>query len=233
MAGGRGTRLRPFTAILPKPLVPIGDICILEMVLRQLRYYGFNRVILCVGHKAELIMAVIGDGRRFGLSVSYHRESEPLGTIGAVADMEDLDDNFLVMNGDVCTNLDFGKMLQAHICGGSVATIGTCFRREHLELGVLEANTDGTQVIGFVEKPTYDFLVSMGVNAFHRQIKDMIPRGKYFGFDMLMREMLNRKVPIRTHTHTGSWLDIGRPDDYNKMVEEFSKNPETYLPEGA
>lgn len=113
MAGGKGTRLRPFTAVLPKPLVPIGDLSILEIVLRQLKHYGFKEIIISVGHKAELIMAVVGEGHRFGLKVRYYLEDKPLGTVGALARMENLDDNFLVMNGDICTDLNFMSLFGA------------------------------------------------------------------------------------------------------------------------
>lgn len=231
MAGGKGTRLRPFTAILPKPLVPIGEISILEMVLRQLRFYGFKNIIIAVGHKAELIMAVIGNGSRFGLDITYHYEEKSLGTIGALAYLNSLEDNFLVMNGDICTNLNFRKFLETHIKSNAAATVATYARREKIELGVLNVDESGRRIVGFQEKPTYDFLVSMGVNAFNRSIIDLIPKEKTFGFDDLMRKMLEMKIEIFSYRFDGLWHDIGRVDDYEKMLQDFNANSKVYLPE--
>ncbi len=232
MAGGKGTRLRPYTDILPKPLVPIGEISILELVLRQLKHFGFERALISVGHKAELIMAVIGDGRRFGLEVSYHHEDQPLGTVGALAFLDGLDESFLVMNGDICTNLDFSRLLRAHVDSGAIATVGTYARTERIELGVLEVGPDN-HVVGFTEKPTYDFLVSMGVNALRRDVLTLIPRGEFFGMDDLMLKMLAERVDVRSWRFDGLWHDIGRPDDYLRMLADFEKRPHAYLPEGA
>ena len=128
MAGGKGTRLKPYTAVIPKPLVPVGDMSIIEMVLRQLRGCGFERVKVSVGHKAELLMAIIGNGKKFGLEVDYHQEDKPLGTLGALAEMKGLEDNFLVMNGDICTNLNFREFYQAHVQSGAIAACWTWTR---------------------------------------------------------------------------------------------------------
>lgn len=233
MAGGEGTRLRPFTSVLPKPLIPIGEISILEMVLRQLRYNFFRKIIIAVGHKAELIMAVIGDGRRFGLDVTYHQEDKPLGTLGALAYMQGLEDNFLVMNGDICTNLNFKEFYESHVRSGAMASIGTYARCEKIELGVLTVDKLGQKIIGFQEKPTYDFLVSMGVNAFKRSIIDLIPKGEFFGFDDLMHKALKNNINIRSYQFDGLWHDIGRLDDYERMLQDFKANPTAYLPQGA
>ncbi len=230
MAGGLGTRLRPLTAVLPKPLVPIGDISIMELVLRQLRAAGFESVIISVGYKAELIMAVVGDGTQFGLKVRYHKENQPLGTVGALALIEDLADSFLVMNGDICTNLNFAEIYRDHIASSAAVTVGTFPRREKIELGVLELNSSNDRIVGFREKPTYDFHVAMGVNVFSRRVLDLIPKGEFFGFDMLMHAMLREGVAMRPYVFDGLWLDIGRPDDYNRMVEDYAANPRAYLP---
>ena len=233
MVGGKGTRLRPFTHILPKPLVPVGESSILELVLRQLRFYGFERAILSVGHKAELIMAVVGDGSRFGLEISYHQESTPQGTIGALSAIEALDENFLVMNGDICTNLDFRELLQAHVRSRAVATISTYRRLEKIELGVLHVADGSDRIVGFQEKPVHDLLVSMGVNAFRRSILDFIPQNTFFGFDDLMHALLKSGADVRSRVFDGTWHDIGRPDDYQRMLEDFEKRPSHYLPVGA
>jgi len=233
MAGGSGTRLRPYTAVLPKPLVPIGEISILELVLRQLRWAGFGKVLISVGYKAEIIMAVIGDGSRFNLEVTYHHEDKPLGTVGALAEMDDLSDDFLVMNGDICTNLNFATIYEQHVRDNATATIGTYHREEKVELGVLDLDSNGEYIVSHREKPTYGFDVSMGVNVFNRKVIELIPRGEFFGFDMLMHAMLENDIPVRAYRFDGRWLDIGRPDDYDRMIQEFAENPGAYLPDGA
>lgn len=233
MAGGKGTRLRPFTAVLPKPLVPVGEISILEMVLRQLRYYGFDEVVICVGHKAELIMAVVGDGKRFGLEVRYHLEDKPLGTVGALPQVEGLKENFLVMNGDICCDLDFSLIHRSHVDHGAAATIGCYQREEQIELGVVKLDMEGGEIVGFEEKPIHHLWVAMGVYALNRRVIDLIPRSQFFGFDSLLHRMLAEKIRIRAFQFRGLWLDIGRPDDYEKLLQEFDDHRLAYLPDGA
>lgn len=229
MAGGKGTRLRPYTSVLPKPLVPIGDISILEMVLTQLKHFGFKNIIISVGYKAEIIMAVIGDGERFGLNVTYHFEEIPLGTVGALALMDCLEDDFLVMNGDVCTNLDFHELYKFHKASDSIATVGTYSRHEKIELGVLTIDKN-RKIVGFQEKPEFNFLVSMGIYALSKASIKYIPVNTYFGFDDLMRKFLESKVSVQSYEFIGKWCDIGRPDDYQDFLEEFKKNRQDYLP---
>ena len=220
MAGGEGRRLRPITAVLPKPLVPIGNVSVLEMLLRQLSHQGFDEAVLCVGHKAELVMAAVGDGRRFGLDVRFHREESPRGTVGALTDVADwLDDSFLVMNGDLCTDLDFRQLLERHHANDAPATISAFRREERLELGVLDLTEDGGRLAAFREKPVRDFWVSMGVNALDRSVLDLIPHERPFGFDQLMLAMLESERPVDVFRHEGFWLDIGRPDDYERMLD--------------
>jgi len=147
--------------------------------------------------------------------------------------MKDLEDNFLVMNGDICTTLNFKDLYDAHLQSGAIATIGTYRRMEKIDLGVLEVDHTGKHVVAFREKPVYDFLVSMGVNAFSRKIIKLIPKGEFFGFDSLMLKMLDKQLRIQSYRFSGFWMDIGRPDDYDKFCDEFAKNRSTYLPDGA
>jgi len=233
MAGGKGTRLRPFTNILPKPLVPIGEISTLELVLRQLQFYGFKKIIISVGYKAELIMAVISDGSRFKLDISYHNESKPLGTLGALPLIENLEDNFLVMNGDICTNMNFMELYENHIKSGAKATIGAYARQERVEFGVLKLDKSRKKVIGFQEKPIHDLAVAMGVNVYHKSIVDFIPKNEFFGFDDLMYKMLETNINLRYYLFEGLWHDIGKLDDYEVMLQDFKNNPKAYLPQGA
>ena len=230
MAGGKGTRLRPFTNVLPKPLVPIGEISILELVLRQLRHFGFEDIIIAVGHKAELIMAVIGDGSRLGLRIRYNHEESPRGTIGALAEMEGLEENFLVMNGDICTDMNFADILLNHASSGVTATVATFPRREQIELGVIKLDEQQQYVVSFEEKPTLDVFVSMGVNAFNKSVLDLIPPSSYFGVDSLVLKMIREQIPIRSHQFDGVWHDIGRPDDYQRVLNEYEENPHLLLP---
>ena len=230
MCGGKGTRLRPFTNVLPKPLVPLGDASVLEMVLKQLRHFGFSKVVLAVGYKAEIIMAVIGDGKRFGLEVTYHVEDKPLGTMGALSGIEGLEENFIVTNGDICTDMNFGDFYQSHVSSGATATVGTYNRREKIELGVITIDGSEGAITGFQEKPEFDFKVAMGVNAFNRSILSLIPDHKFFGFDDLMHAMIAGKIDVRSYLFEGLWHDIGRADDYTEVATEFDQNASKYLP---
>lgn len=222
MAGGEGRRLRPITASIPKPLVALGEMSVLELLLHQLRFYGFEEAILCVGHQADLVMAVVGDGRQFGLDVRFHHECEPRGTVGALADVVDwLDDSFLLMNGDLCTDLDYGNLLAYHRTRKSASTVATFRREERLELGVLELDPSESHLVGFHEKPLRHYWVAMGINAFDRNVVDLIPTDDPFGFDHLMGAMLEAERPVGTYHHQGFWLDIGRPDDYERILDQL------------
>lgn len=228
MAGGQGTRLRPFTNVLPKPLVPIGDMSILELVLHQLSSHGFSEVILSVGYKAELIMAVIGDGSRFGLCIEYVHEPEMLGTVGSLRLIPAPADDFLIVNGDVCTDLNFSDVLRAHRSNNALITIASFARHEKIELGVLTVEDE--QIVGFKEKPEFDLVVSMGVYAISRRVVDFVPRQGPFGFDELVLALLDAGAPIANYRFCGSWCDIGRPDDYQWFLHEFESNRGRYLP---
>jgi NDP-mannose synthase len=220
LAGGKGTRLRPYTTTLPKPLVPVGEQPILSIILRQLREAGVNRVVLAVNHLAELIMAFFGTGERFGLKIEYSIEDKPLSTIAPLKLVQDLADNFLVMNGDVLTDLDYSSLFRNHLQNNSQLTIATYERSVHNDFGVL--NLDSTnRVVGFREKPTYHFQVSMGVYALNRSVLDCVPSAQAFGFDDLVLRLLRDGKPINAYRHRGYWLDLGRPDDYDRATQEY------------
>jgi NDP-sugar pyrophosphorylase family protein len=229
LAGGTGRRLLPYTTVLPKPLMPIGDHPILMVILRQLRHYGFNRVTICTGYLHELIHAYIGGSTATGLEISYTRETEPLGTIGPLRLIQKLDDNFLVMNGDILTDLDFSAFLASHIERKAIATIATYQRDVNIDFGVLDRDEKG-KIVAFREKPTYHFNVSMGVYAFSKKILQYVPRDKPFGFDQLMYALTDEKAALFSYPHEGHWLDIGRPDDYARALEEFEKYRDRFLP---
>lgn len=231
LAGGTGSRLAPLTAIIPKPLVPIDKEAIAEILLRQLRYRGVQRVIVSVGYLGHLIEAVLGDGARFGLSIEYQREEKPLSTVGPLALIADrLPDNFLVLNGDVLSDIDFGALLRAHEATGRVLTVATYPKQVKVDLGVLETGADGC-VQRFVEKPTYDFRVSMGVYAMNKRVLSYFSAGQRFGFDDLVLAMLAKGDPVGTFDWGhGRWLDIGRPADYAIAQERFLAERAFYLP---
>lgn len=223
LAGGKGTRLRPYTTCVPKPLVPIGDqYSILEIVLHQLAHYGFQRVTLAIGHMGHLIRAFVGDGSRWGMSVAYLDETSPLGTIGPILGaLDTLPEHFLVMNGDVLTDLNFAELMRVHRASGAPVTVATYAREVRSEFGVLDVAAQ--TITQFREKPVFDFMVSMGIYGMTRATLERYPAGQPFGFDNLILDLLARgEKPASSH-FDGYWLDIGRPDDYDRANTEFEK----------
>ena len=224
LAGGKGVRLRPFTTTLPKPLVPIGDShSILEIVLSQLAGCGFTTVTLAINHLGPLIKAFVGDGSRWGIAVDYAEELVPLSTVGPLFGLRDqLPEQFVVMNGDVLTNLDFGDLLRRHEESGAPLTVATASRSLSVDFGVLE--TTAGRIVGFTEKPTIRYRVSMGVYGMSRRTLDPYPAGKSFGFDELILDLLRDDRRPASYDFAGYWLDVGRPDDYdeaNRKVDEL------------
>jgi mannose-1-phosphate guanylyltransferase len=232
LAGGQGTRLRPFTITLPKPLVPIGDECaILEIVLRQLAHHRFATATLAIGHLGELIEAYVGDGSQWGLRVDYSKEREPLGTIGPVLQVLDrLPEQFLVVNGDTLTDLDYAALLEAHAASGAPITVASARRDVRIEFGVLDVE-DG-RVVGFREKPTLSSMVAVGAYALSRATLERYTPGQQLGFDTLMRDLLERGEAPASFPFDGYWLDIGRPEDYDRANTEFAERRATLLPGG-
>lgn len=222
LAGGKGTRLRPFTTNIPKPVVPVGDMAIMEILLRQLVQAGCERATVAVNHLAHVIMAYFGNGDRFGLDIDYSFETKPLGTIGPLKMMDDLPDNFLVMNGDVLTDLNFSELLDKHIKSGAAGTVATYERDTKIDFGVLKHDESNEhRITHFIEKPIEHFSVSMGVYAFNKRILDLVPADKLFGFDHLMLAMIENAWDVRAYPYNGYWLDIGRPEDYDRANEEW------------
>jgi NDP-mannose synthase len=228
LAGGKGTRLRPYTVSLPKPLVPIGEKPIIEIMLRQLHRAGVRDVTVSVGHLAELMMSFLGDGSQFGLSVRYVREDEPLGTVGPLRLVKDLPENFLLMNGDVLTDLSYKDLFESHVASGARVSISAFRKKVNIDLGVLISNEG--RVTDYVEKPTYTYDVSMGVYAINHSVLSHIPEGKYFDFPMLIHALLKAGEFVRTVPFDGIWLDIGRPADYEEAQKTFAEMGERILP---
>jgi NDP-sugar pyrophosphorylase family protein len=229
LAGGKGTRLRPYTVVLPKPLMPIGEYPILEIIVRQLAFHGFGHITITVNHQAEIIKAFFGDGSKWNTYIDYSLEDRPLSTMGPLRLIGDLPENFLVMNGDVLTDMDFDLFYKAHVSAKQLFTISAVERTEVSEYGVL--NVDSSNVLtGFVEKPENHYTVSMGIYMANRRIMSYIPEGIAYGFDRLMLDLLAGSQRVSIHRHDGYWLDIGRPDDYTQAIEEFDRSKDRFLP---
>lgn len=222
LAGGKGTRLKPYTAVLPKPLVPVGDVPVLEIIIRQLRENGFSHITIAVNHLAEIIKAFFGDGSRWGLRIDYSLEPKPLNTMGPLKLITDLPENFLVMNGDVLTDLNYAELYENHIAEKNLFTISAYHRQQKVDFGVLDIGPDG-RLTGFREKPAYEYMVSMGVYMLNRRVLDVIPADTSYGFDELMLELIKRGTPASARPFKGYWLDIGRPEDYEKACSEFER----------
>lgn len=230
LAGGKGTRLRPYTVVLPKPLMPIGEYPILEVIIRQLAQFGFERITLAVNHQADLLKSFFGDGEKWNLKIDYSLEETPLGTIGPLALMQDLPDNFLVMNGDVLCDLNFADFYQEHIASEKIFTISSKPREQFIDYGVLDVDTAGN-LSAFKEKPKTLYEVSMGVYMVSKKILDFVPLNKPYGFDNLMLDLLKEGEKVAVKSHLGYWLDIGRPDDYMQAIEEFDTMKSRFLHE--
>ena len=226
LAGGKGSRLGPYTTVLPKPLLPIGDRAILDVVVRQLRGTGFTDLTCAVGHLAHLIQAVFGDGSDYGVSIRYHHESEPLGTAGPLATIAGLDDSFLLMNGDVLTTLDYRELFRAHKSEGNALTIATHRRVVKTEYGVLRtAGLDGRteRVVAYEEKPEIPYVVSMGVYVAEPSILEHIPRGERFDLPDVVLALIAAGAPVGSYPFDGFWLDIGRHEDYERAIVDYEQ----------
>ena len=221
LAGGQGKRLRPYTVVLPKPLMPIGEYPILEVIIRQLVIQGFTHITLAVNHQAELIKAFFGDGSKWGITIAYSLEDQPLGTMGPLKLIADLPENFLVMNGDILTDLVYADFYNKHVQQGSIFTISSHLREEMIDYGVLQ--TEAGKLTGFKEKPKNTYEVSMGIYMLNKRVLPFIPNDTPYGFDQLMLALLAKKEPVAVNTFTGLWLDIGRPDDYIEAIEQFDQ----------
>ncbi len=228
LAGGKGRRLLPYTTVLPKPLMPIGDYPIIEVILRQLKNCGFSRISICTGYLHELIHAYIDSNKTLGLNIEYSHEETPLGTIGPLRLIKNPDDTFLVMNGDILTDLDYRKLVSEHKKGGAIATVATYQRDVNSDFGVLERNSEN-RIIAFREKPTFHFDVSMGIYVFSKRVLEYVPAKTPFGFDQLMYTLIEKNEVVNSYPHAGYWLDIGRPDDYARSIEEFERYKDCFL----
>ncbi len=233
LAGGLGTRLRPYTVVLPKPLMPVGDRPVLDIVIRQLHAARFDRVTMATGYLAELIEAFFRDGSDYDLPIDYFREHEPLGTVGALGLIDELDDPFLVMNGDILTDLDYGQLLDDHIRSDAIATIATRTTKVQISLGVLDFADpdDSTLLTNYFEKPNIEYESSMGVYCFDPRIREFISPGEHLDFPDLMLRLVHEGEKVRAWRSNDFWLDIGRPEDYEQAQDDIEALRHRLIPE--
>jgi NDP-sugar pyrophosphorylase family protein len=222
LAGGKGTRLLPHTERVPKPLVSIGDDhTILDILIKQLVAQGFTHITIAVNHLADMIIDYVGDGSKWGVKIDYSREEKPLHTIGPITLIPDLPDNFLVINGDTLTDMEYGTFLKEHIERDNPISISVKNREINIEFGVVEFDADN-KLTAFKEKPTHTTHVSIGVNCISRAAIEAVPKDTRYGFDDLLLDNLARHSPIYVNEHNGFWLDIGRPADYQYAIENYA-----------
>lgn len=229
LAGGLGTRLTPYTTTLPKPLMPIGDKPILEIVIRQLKYHGFDHVILAVNHMAELLISYFGDGGQLGVNIEYSREAYPLGTAGPLKLIPESSDIFLAMNGDILTDLNYSDMLASHRASKAIATMGVCPRTVETDLGVVEFDDD-KRLTDYIEKPTHKHWVSMGIYIFEPRTLEFIPKEQRFDLPDLMNLLISAGETVNCFPHEGYWQDIGRIEDYQNAQTDFDRLSGDLLP---
>ncbi|HEX2697183.1 MAG TPA: sugar phosphate nucleotidyltransferase [Anaerolineales bacterium] len=230
LAGGKGTRLAPYTRILPKPLMPIGDMPILEVLLRQMKHAAVDEVIMTVGHLAGLMNAFFKDGSQWGLQISYSLENSPLGTAGPISLIDGLYETFLVTNGDVLTTLDLSELIAFHKSQGATATVAVHRRQVKIDLGVVQLDR-ACQINGYIEKPSYDYVVSMGIYVFEPRVLEYIPYGQYLDFPDLVLKLIGAGEKVVGFPFEGYWKDLGRPDDYEQAAEDFCRMQNLFLPE--
>jgi len=230
MAGGKGTRLYPYSALFPKPLMPLGDMPVLELLLRRMKKAGITEVILAINHLGHLIKSFFGNGSQLGLSIRYSNEDQPLGTAGALGNMIDgLHDTFLVSNGDLLTTMDLVSMTRQHLEIGCDASIGVFQRENKIDFGLIEFDSD-MRLCTYREKPTSMYYVSMGVYVLQREaVRPCIKQGEYLDMPTLLLKMRAANADIRCYHDDCVWLDIGRPDDFALAQSMFERNRELFL----
>jgi len=223
LAGGKGTRLAPYTAVFPKPLMPIDGMPILEVLVRQLAHFQIREIILTVSQQSEpLLAAYFGNGHRYGVKIDYSREEMSLGTAGPLSTVPDLPDTFLVMNGDILTTLDYRRLVRYHHRQGGIVTIAMSEKEVQLEFGVMEFNRR-YRLTRYREKPSFSYSVSMGIYVFEKRILKWIPRGRYLDFPELIQKLIRRGEKVVCFPSNDFWLDIGRHEDYEEAQKRFQE----------
>lgn len=222
MAGGKGKRLYPYTTVLPKPLMPVGDVPILDIVLRQISSFGFRRVTLACGYLCDLIKAYIGGGKRYGLKIDYSVEDKPLGTVGPLSLVKGLNDVFLVMNGDLLTDMNLTEMLKYHRLSKSIATVAVKKRRVMVDYGVIDFDRN-MRILSHREKPVLKYHVGMGICFFEPQVLKFISKNRRFDFPDLVNTFVSKGIPMNVYKSNSYWRDVGRWEDYIAAQREFPR----------
>jgi NDP-sugar pyrophosphorylase family protein len=228
LAGGLGSRLRPYTTVIPKPLMPLGDVPIIEVVIEQLKSHGFSEVIISTGYMADLIMAYLGDGKRWAVRIRYVRESKPLGTAGALKLIKNLASDFLVINGDILTDLNFSKLFKFHQDKRAAATIAVASRVIKTDFGVVEFDRE-KHLTGYFEKPQHQSFVSMGINILNRKAVSLIKNGERIGMPELFCRMNDSGEKVLCYENKASWLDLGRLEDLETAQQLWEKHKKRFL----
>lgn len=231
LAGGQGSRLRPYTTVLPKPLMPLGDFPIAEIIIRQLGFYGVKSIFVSTGHLAGLIETYFGNGHRWGVSIRYIREDKPLGTAGALKLISRLEENFLVINGDTLTDLNFRELFRFHQQRKGIATIAVKERVVRTDFGVIEFDKHN-ELLNYIEKPAHKSFVSLGINILNKRCKKYIKTGESLGMPELMLRMRSGGEKIHCFKTKNVWLDLGRMEDLEAAQEMFASHRNKFLLEG-
>ncbi len=231
LAGGKGTRLAPYSQILPKPLMPIGEMPILEVLIRQMKSAGVDEIVLTVGHLAQLLQAFFDDGNQFGVSIKYSFEDHPLGTAGPLALIPELSETFLVSNGDVLTTMNITDLVRFHHEQQAAATISMNVRQVKIDLGVIECNGDHS-IKDYIEKPAFEYNVSMGIYVFEPRVLKYIKTGEYLDFPDLVKILLDANERVVGYPYNGYWQDLGRKDDYEQASLDFENMRHLFIKEG-
>ncbi|MBP7506947.1 MAG: NTP transferase domain-containing protein [Prolixibacteraceae bacterium] len=229
LAGGKGVRLKPFTMVIPKPLLPIGDVPIIEVVIRQIAASGIRRVAVMLGYMAQLFIATFGDGSRWGVNIEYYIEDEPLGTAGSLRMLKNPERHMLVMNGDILTTLDYRKIVDYHKAHNASGTIAVTQRKAHIDYGVI-VKSDGGVLGEYREKPVLEYDVSMGINVLSSESLDLIPSDGKFDIPELMTALIRAGKKVMCFDTDCYWQDIGRFEDYEQASADFVSNPGFFLP---
>ena len=230
LAGGKGTRLAPYTFVFPKPMMPIGDRTILEILFAQMKRAGINHVTLAVGHLAGLMSAYFQDGARYDLDITYSYESKPLGTAGPLANISGLEKTFLVTNGDILTQMNIAELVKFHKEQGGICTIAMHERKVQIDLGVIEIE-NCCEITGYVEKPSFDYQVSMGLYVFDPRVMDYIPKDEYLDFPDLIKKLIAAGERVIGYPYDGYWQDLGNPGDYSQATRDFENMRSQFIPE--
>ena len=230
LAGGKGVRLKPYTMVIPKPLLPIGDVPIIEVVIRQIAAAGIKRVAMMLGYMAQLFIATFGDGSRWGVNIEYYIEDEPLGTAGSLKMLERPEEHLLVMNGDILTTLDYQNIVEYHRARNASGTIAVPQRQAHIDYGVIVKTEEGL-LHEYREKPVLEYDVSMGINVLSSECLSFIPSEDKFDIPQLMTALTSAGKRVACYQTDCYWQDIGRFEDYEQASSDFVNDPGLFLPD--